>query len=262
MVETIALQALLTVPRGPEETVDDWYATARQGIATTAIVTWQFGQAPKVFFYVSRIKDNSPVFTMALLRNFLHERADLSQCKAITAWSGGGTHFRSNEAISTAGVRSVQALCQKSTAVADDAKCCPQVAINHGVPKHFKNERDRLFGACRTMTDPTAKAQEIPNEIDLLPAWLVNYDVYNQMALQSGREVRMVAEFIHLDVNTLEHRQTFCKDFWLHSSRQAFMAPISCCHSWLFRLNDARARNNQLSVDIPHFLEFTLRPHS
>ena len=98
--------AILTLPRGPEETVDSYYANARQGVYILAIIGWGAGyERPHVTCYISRVKEKGAVYTQAILADFLQHRVRLHSTKDVSFWSDGGRHFRSNVAIASTGAQ-------------------------------------------------------------------------------------------------------------------------------------------------------------
>ena len=65
LFDPLRCQALLTLPRGPCETQQSWYATARLGVYITTVVLWGTGASkdgsPIIQFFVSRCKEKGAI---------------------------------------------------------------------------------------------------------------------------------------------------------------------------------------------------------
>ena len=133
-------KALLTLPVGPRETTQQWYAGSRLGVYVCTILVWGAGipgGGPEVHFYCSRCKEKSPPYSMAVWQDLL-SRLDLAPVRDIHWWNDGGKHFRSHAAVTTMMTRALQALCERSSHTTH----LHETQTSFGVANHFKNAAD------------------------------------------------------------------------------------------------------------------------
>ena len=88
-------QELGTLPIGPDEVGDLWYANNRLGYTTFTAMVWgeACGGRRHYFTYISRVVERTTTFTVALLQGLV-KRLDFSTTTHIGWWSDVGVHFR------------------------------------------------------------------------------------------------------------------------------------------------------------------------
>ena len=121
--------ALITLPRGPVETVESWYAGCRLGVSVTVVIHWSKMQKPQVLYYISKCKEKGAAYSLCVFEDVL-KRIDISRAKRLLVWSDGGKHFRCKESIATIGVRGCEYLNEHSLAIKHDEKACAQTQQN------------------------------------------------------------------------------------------------------------------------------------
>ena len=132
---SLADQALLTLPRGPTETSQSWYANARLGVYICSAVTWSASAPPHMHMFVSRCKEKSAPYSLTIFRHLIESILDLRHARRIEWWSDGGRHFRSAAAIATMCLRGLEQIDKRS----EHKDFNPCMAINFGCPNRFKN---------------------------------------------------------------------------------------------------------------------------
>ena len=126
---------MVTLPRGPVESTQSWYASARLGVYCCTLICWGCGVgAPRVHFFLGRCKEKSAPYSMGIFEYYLKNLVCWDDVEQLQFWSDGGRHFRASVPISTMGLRGLQHLCLKSKAV-----CPHSVSLNFGLASHFKN---------------------------------------------------------------------------------------------------------------------------
>ena len=78
----------MTLPLGPQETQQSWYASSRLGIYVCTLVCWGAGLAvssPRTHFFCSRIKEKGAAYSMTIMQNFLDTLATWSQVREVVA---------------------------------------------------------------------------------------------------------------------------------------------------------------------------------
>ena len=82
-----------TLPVGPEETGDFWYANARLGITVLGICVWSAVSGPTYHTYCSTVSEQSGLFAVACLQDLL-SKLDLKPYSTAVLWADVGPHFR------------------------------------------------------------------------------------------------------------------------------------------------------------------------
>ena len=144
----------MTLPRGPIESQQSWYAGSRLGIYILTTILWGASGPPVAHLYVGRCKEKSAPYSMYCFRQLLSDHMDLSQVEDLTWWSDGGRHFRATVPISTMLVNGMAALCSRS-----EIQIPHEVQVNFGVPAHFKNTCDGAQAHARHGLDEMARTQ-------------------------------------------------------------------------------------------------------
>ena len=70
--------ALITLPRGPVETVQSWYALARLAVAVLGLISWSDTEPPHAHIYAGVCKEKGASDTQAVCQHFLTHHADIS----------------------------------------------------------------------------------------------------------------------------------------------------------------------------------------
>ena len=226
--------ALLTLPRGPEETTNSWFANARSGVYVCSLIVWGAGLAdPEAYVFAGRCKEKGALCSMSIFKHWLQHHARLEMVQDICWWSDGGKHFRSVVPISTMGVRGIEALCQHSSH--DEA--LHTFDINFGVPQHFKNQCDGLQAHVKELVSEAAKKIVISDIETMVPACRFLHEDYSS----KPKVKRMRTTWI--DYFPEETRGDFAK-WCVRFKASAFKEQISVCQAWSFRMNDKRRRAN------------------
>lgn len=244
----------MTFPRGPVATVDEWFAGARTGVCVLGAFLWGTDLPKEGVFYhfVSRVKEKGSVYTMSILKHLLAEVFDLTNIGHVVFWSDGGRHFRSNRSIATVGVRTMQALLEKSCLNDDDPplpksplpkktnhkmrkKTNFEVSVCFGVPKHFKMVCDTEFGILKQNCFRACKSLEVNEFDDAFKMW-VTMDAEYRAANPNRKKLHFI-DFVP------EARQAVA-DWTIQFEACSYKEPIACCFSYNFRLNDTRRGNH------------------
>jgi len=227
------------------------------GVAVLAIVTWSYTEKPHCFFYVSKCKKKGSAYSMAIAQDFLNSRVNLKHSQEMVWWSDGGKHFRSNMGLSTLGIRSLEALPDKSHVVKGDPRLLPSSSVQFGVAKHFKNICDTLFSFFNQCVTELAKSIELTDAHAMLTHMSCLWEQHRQTAIAEGREPRTPATFI--DFFPQQEKNKFEDEYCIQLQKHCFREAIGVCHSWVFRLNDCRRRANLKSHDGTKFTAIDMK---
>ena len=231
----------MTLPRGPEESAQSYYAGSRLGVYVCTVILWGCGVgAPQVHYFISRCKEKSPPYSLSIWRHVLATFVDFAGVKDICWWSDGGKHFRANQPIATMSVRGVEQICRRSARAPDIFSC----DLNFGVPSHFKNHCDGAQAQLKNILSELAKRDAISE----MPQFIREARrLYTEFAEDVTRVKRMPAHF-H-DYFPLDTKSKFVEDYAIHFTPASFLEPIMACQSWSCRLNDKRRRGNPMFLD-------------
>ena len=230
--------ALLTLPRGPNESTQSWYANARLGVYICTAILWGAGVgSPRIHFFVGRCKEKSGPYSMYIWKHIMENLVDLGPVQDICWWSDGGRHFRGTLPISTMAVNGISYLCQKSRHTAHQHT----VDLNFGIPSHFKNQCDGAQAQARGILDEVAKKETVST----VPAFIeASRRLYEEYVGDKTRAPRMAATW-HDFFPTTE-RKDFVHDFCKQFKSPSFKEQVSVCQSWSCKLNDVRRRATPL----------------
>ena len=148
----------MTLPLGPEEHRDVWYANARLGVAVWSAWCWGSGCSPlgRWITCCSRVVEHSSLLGVCLLR-FALSRLDLSGATDICIWSDVGRHFRANANLGTA--------CEFFP-----AEFKADLHLNFGLGAHFKNVCDPHFMQLKKLRDNAASRTMLSDVPDMVEA--------------------------------------------------------------------------------------------
>ena len=82
-----------TLPMGPDESSDWWYATNVLGLTVLVIYVWSKGKVPAFHVYCSHCRDQSAAFVIACLRD-LHNKLNVKAYSRHVMFADVGSHFR------------------------------------------------------------------------------------------------------------------------------------------------------------------------
>ena len=229
-------KALITLPRGPQESTQSYYAGSRLGVYVCTVFLWGAGVgAPQVHYFISRCKEKSPPYSLSIWRHVLATFVNFAGVRDICWWSDGGKHFRANQPIATMSVRGVEHICKHSARDADNFSC----DINFGVPSHFKNHCDGAQAQLKNILNELAKRDTISE----MPQFIREARrLYTEFAEDKTRVQRMPAQF-H-DYFPLDLKSRVTADYTICFAPATFIEPIMVCQTWSCRLNDKRRRND------------------
>ena len=153
-------EAVKSVPIGPVQTTEKWYAGRRLGVATLGFCVWGAGTEKRTWYnYFSRVLEKGSVYSIAAIKDLL-TRLKLDESTTIVTWADCGRHFRCNRTVATIGYDIVTELRQPPTD--PDVPGVPlDCKMRFGMPKHFKNPLDRYFGTQNTRISLFAQGEEI-----------------------------------------------------------------------------------------------------
>ena len=231
----------MTLPRGPIESQQSWYAGARLGVYICTCIIWGHGlPEPEVIYWVSRCKEKSPPYSMWIYKQLINEVLNFSGVDHLQIWSDGGRHFRSSVGISTQLSQGIASLCLRS----DRVHTTHEVSCNFGLAAHFKNACDGAQAHARNLLDEMAKGQIIKSIDSYVHEARKLYDVY---AADPTRPPRMKATW--KVVFPTESRKDFCKEWLKCFAASSFRESIMVSQCYSAKLNDVRRRGNPLFVD-------------
>ena len=231
---------MLTLPRGPEESAQSWYATSRLGVYVCTVIIWGAGiGAPQCHYFIGRCKEKSGPYSLSIFKTVLEKYIDFKSVRDICWWADGGRHFRAAQPISTMCFRGVETLCEKSGY--DD--CVYEVADNFGIPSHFKNRADGLQAHLRGLLEEVAK-----KKISTIQEFVLeSRSLYNEYAMDPRKKGRMPAYF-H-DYFPDQKRSDFVDQYCVQFTPKSFIEKIMVCQSYTGRLNDKRKRKNPTFIN-------------
>ena len=246
---TFPSQEVGTLPRGPVEQIDVWYAGARLAYGTLALKVWGAGvqQSGEWLCYISRCLEKGSHYTLACLKHAM-ARLDLSTSREVVFWSDNGRHFNCARTLSTQAVRLIE-------------QAGVQVTVNFGMPKHFKNPCDGFFGVQAGAIDNITNEKLIKTIPQLVEALQQYYDEvagnnsekceHLRLHARGAREHRAVERVLlrskligakallpQLDLHPCRQTQkaiawSWCRCQHLHSHRDAsqlaFQPALHCC---------------------------------
>ena len=235
----------MTLPRGPIESQQSWYAGSRLGCYILTCILWGSTGSPVCHLFVIRCNETSAPYSMWVWQHLLQQYVNLEDTEDIVWWSDGGRHFRAAMPIGTMLVQGVRELCAHSK-----HKVLHEMSINFGVPAHFKNSCDGAQAHARAALTEMAKTKTIKT----LEQYVAGAtELYSEFSEQSSR---MPARF-HLVFPTTPRKDfvaSYCRLF------KTLPEQISVCQSWSLRLNDIRRRGNPVFENSARVLKaLTLR---
>ena len=225
----------MTLPRGPEETTQSWYASARLGVYICTVVLWTSTCRPRVLFFCSRVKEKGASYSCSIFKALSDKYIDWSRAHSLVVWSDGGKHFRCNATISTITLRGLEALVAKS-----ELGGLNTVDICFGVPNHFKNRCDGAQAYCRAVLEEARKAEKISDIGEMIKQSRRIHAEHRADPSKENVLERMPCEWIDFfpDQGKKEFRRSYMFEF--HQS--TFLQPIQVCQAWQGRLNDVRRK--------------------
>ena len=122
-----------TLPIGPNEVSELWYANSRLGYTTLTAIVWgmAFPGTKHYFTYISRIVERTTTFTNAIIQDLVR-RLPLATTTDMGWWSDVGPHFRAYKVLGSIGYGLV-----------DQLRIHQHVM--YGVESHMKNPCDGFF---------------------------------------------------------------------------------------------------------------------
>ena len=150
---------MFTLPRGPTETTQSWFAGSRLGCYCCTILVWGSGfedSGPECHYFMSRIKEKGSSYSMRVYQEML-SLLSFKNAHTFSIWSDGGKHFKSRQSISTVTLRGMAKLCEES----ELKSLLPEVHVSYGVPSHFKNPADGMQGQLRHCLEEIAKSTQL-----------------------------------------------------------------------------------------------------
>lgn len=225
---------MLTLPRGPTESTQSWYANSRLGVYCCTLILWGSGVGkPCCHYFLSRCKEKSAPFSMHIFEYALKHLVDWRPVRDLCWWSDGGRHFRASVPISTMAYRGLIHLCSHSEVVGHNHT----VDLNFGLASHFKNAADGAQASLKGMLSEAAKTEPT---ISTIPQMLDRCRAIYDLHVEGSRIGRMSCRF-H-DYFPEVERSTFISDFCVQFRSFNFKEPIGVCQSWKCRLNDKRLK--------------------
>ena len=131
MNQSCVHEAIDSLPKGPVEQVDVYYAGSRLAFSVLGFRIWG-AAAPKGALHLcfTRVMEKGCHFALAALRDLL-EKLDLISSDSLTFWSDNGRHFNANRTLATQG-----------TKLFIPGGSINTVNVYFGLPKHCKNVCD------------------------------------------------------------------------------------------------------------------------
>ena len=231
-----ASQALLTLPRGPQESAQSWYAGSRLGVYIASAITWSASHAPVCHLFISRCKEKAVPYSMAIFEKLVMELIPLAGVRRISWWSDGGRHFRAHAAVATMCTQGISALASRS-----GLGGCPSFQINFGVASHFKNVCDGCHSRVRSLLNEVARQKKVSNVTDFIREIRCLYDHYK--AREEPRKQMKISMQFH-DFFPEKPREKFINDFVVCWRSLSFLSPLATCHAYEATLNDKRRLAN------------------
>lgn len=226
----------MTLPRGPMESVQSWYAGARLGVYILTCICWGTSGRPACHFLVSRCKEKSPPYSMCGFRYLLQEACKLDDCEDLVWWSDGGKHFRSCVPLATMVCQGLSALCSRSSQV-----CTHQVDINYGVPAHFKNCCDGAQAHAKAALTEMARGEVVSTLEQYVQRAQKLFGEYSEAV---GGDRKMPCRY-HL-FWPAEEKSSFVKTYCRLFAPSSYLEQIGVCQAWSGRLKDIRRRDRPL----------------
>ena len=226
----------MSLPRGPVESVQSWYAGSRLAIYILTVIVWGASGPPRCHLFVSRCKEKSPPYSLYVWRHLLREILDLTNVEKIEWWSDGGKHFRGQVPIASMVMNGIDELCKRSSLIANF-----EVGINFGVSAHFKNACDGAQAHAKAALAEMSKK----TVISTLSQYVERAQkLYADFQERPGATSRMPAKF-HL-LWPREQKAKFVADYCRQFTAASYKEQIGVCQSWLGRLNGTRRIPNPL----------------
>ena len=207
-------QEVITLPQGPAEVSNLWYARARLGVANLACYIWGagIGASGKWITLCSRVLEKPAEYSVACLWKIL-SMIDLSATSTLSFWSDTGPHFRAYKVLATQGCKITE-------------KYKVNVIVNFGAEHHMKHMCDGYFANLNhTLRQKTAE-QMVATVSDLVQVYKEAYEATTQWAGGGLAEQTFVEWF------PPEKKETVCVNFTVMSQRPG----IKTCHCWEFKV--------------------------
>ena len=186
----LIVQALITLPRGPVESTQQWYANARIGVYILTLILWGQGTrgGPTIHYFISRLKEKSAPYSMTVWQWACENLIDWQGVKDMHFWSDGGRHFRASVPIATMTARGCEYMCRRS----EQASHCHEMKLSFGVPSHFKNHCDGAQAAIKSLLREVTKEATVSDTDTMIR---LIQEKYEQYSADGGRKKRMPAFF-------------------------------------------------------------------
>ncbi len=151
-----------TLPKGPVQTVLDWYAVGRLAWTTFGMRTWGEDLETHWWFLLSRVVEHSAKYLIACVQRVLQDTHQPDSLTDMHLWSDGAAQMKNGLLLG----HSIQILERRPNIL--------RVTNSFGCSKHFKGPWDGQFGTVSAVIEDHCKTHactEISELVQLLTAW-------------------------------------------------------------------------------------------
>jgi len=214
---------LLTLPIGPAEVGEQWYANARLGVGICGFYLWgeSLDERGEWYLYCSRVLEHNSEYTMALVWD-LFERIQLKHRDSVVklvSWADTGPHFRSYKVLASLGVL-----------VPETYK--KNIVVNWGPEKHMKGIVDGKFAQVDSAKNDAATRHDIATVAELVRALQEDYD--QRKIVDNTLPKETFLEFL-----PGPREDVVIRDFATPKAAHGGIG-IKACYSWEFSLINRR----------------------
>ena len=215
-------EEIITLPLGPIETNQIWYARSRLAVAVLGAKLWS-RSCPRGHWYqfASRVLEKTAAYSFSLLGDLLKlakEDGLLEGVREVKVWSDTGPHFRAYHLLA-------------STAVELTEAWGVNFRFAFGLERHFKNECDGHFAVLGRRVELKRKTKMLATVADLIEAW------------REGFEMAKKSDPLYPDETSIDYvpaEKTLLAMWDFHNSD--WPAPIKACHEWSTSVLDRRRK--------------------
>ena len=224
-----------TLPQGPVECSEDWYALNRLAFSTCGLHLWSDSDDIWVSLF-SRVLEKTPEYAVACFTKAL-EQVDLTKYDYIVFWQDGPSQFKCGMTMGSV-VSNLGPLY--------NLKC---ISFEYGAPKHFKSVSDDHFG-------------RISQQMALAKVSMPLIDISN--VVEAMKKADQLQKEAHPN-DPIQHYLEFLPEQKESYKLQRFTAAsskgIKGSYSISFKFNDTRRKTLRSRTDPLQLTGVTMRNH-
>ena len=211
---------MCTLPKGPCELGEDYFAGNRLGVSLMGIKVWGDKLEPRYYLLYGRVIEKSSQYLIACFGYVRNELAREGWAfRHLVAWTDGPAMMKSREVFGTMAYGSMI-----------ENPDLQSYHPNFTAPKHGKFDLDGLFGQSNCIIDTAAKKVELAKVADVVASVSKYYE--RRHAADPEFAKRIVSEFLPPPKSAMK----------FYKFKAENLLGIKHSFAWSFTRNDARRR--------------------